>query len=64
MDFLRRDKFISALVRFKNEKPIADSMEIPISVQFVYILVTSKHNIHIDGYQTCRAVGTLFKDKV
>ena len=64
VDFLKRDKFLSALVRFKNDKPLVDSMEISLPVRFVYLLITSKHNVRLDGYQVCRAAATLFKDKV
>ena len=64
VDFLKRDKFLSALVRFKNDKPLVDSLEISLPIRFVYLLITSKHSVRMDGFQICRSVATLFKDKV
>ena len=64
VDFLKRDKTLSAFVHFKNDKPIVDSLEINMPIQFIYILFTSKHTIHVDGFQLCRAAAVLFKDKV
>ncbi|XP_028394886.1 anion exchange protein 3-like [Dendronephthya gigantea] len=63
VDFLKRDQCLPVFIRFQNEKPISDFMEIAIPIRFLYILFTSQHAIHVDGYQICRAVATLFKDR-
>ena len=64
VDFLKRDQCMSAFIRYIDEKPIVDILEINLPVKFVYILFTSKHTIRMDGYQMCRTIGTLFQDKV
>lgn len=64
VDFLKRDQCVSAFIRYIDEKPIVDILEINLPVKFVYILFTSKHTIRMDGYQMCRTIGTLFQDKV
>ena len=64
VDFLKRDEFISAFIRYPKEKPIVDSLEINLPVKFVFILFSSKHAFRTDGYQMCRTMGTLFHDKV
>lgn len=64
VDFLKRDECISAFIRYPNEKPMVDLLEVNLPVKFIYILFTSKHAIRSDGYQICRTLGTLFHDKV
>ncbi|XP_028395702.1 band 3 anion transport protein-like isoform X2 [Dendronephthya gigantea] len=63
VDFLKRDEFISAFVRYPNDKPIVDSLELNLPVKFMFILFSSKHAVRTDGYQMCRTMGTLFHDK-
>ena len=64
VDFLKRDQCVSAFVRYTEENPMVDSLEINLPVKFVFILFTSKHTIRKDCYQMCRTMGTLFHDKV
>ena len=64
VDFLKRDEYLAAFVGFQNARPVPDFMEISIPIRFLYILITSKHEIHLDGYQICRTAATLFKDRV
>jgi hypothetical protein len=64
VDFLKRDQCVSAFIRYTDENPIVDSLEINLPVKFLFILFTSKHTIRKDGYQICRTMGTLFHDKV
>jgi hypothetical protein len=64
VDFLKRDEYLPVFIRFQNEKPIPDFMELSIPIRFLYILFTSKHAIHMDSHQICRAAATLFKDRV
>lgn len=64
VDFLKRDECLPVFIRFENEEPIPDFMEISIPIRFLYILFTSKHAIHMDSYQICRAAAALFKDRV
>lgn len=64
VDFLKRDEYLAAFIGFHNERPVPDFMEISIPIRFLYILFTSKHAIHLDGYQICRTAATLFRDRV